>query len=69
MTILDVPCDGRATFHRLGVRGLRDKLLADEARRPEPTPGEYSRALCEGIVTTYLRPVEYVMRSIGSLRP
>lgn len=51
----------RATFRRMGVRQWRDKLLADEARRPEPAPNEYSRGLCERVITTYLRPPDYVL--------
>lgn len=67
MTTLDVPCAGRATFHRLGVRALRDKLLDDEARRRQPGPLDWRDPLhCAEIVATYLRPIAYLERGIST---
>lgn len=66
MTTLDVPCDGRATFHRLGVRALHDSLLADEARKPSHAPALVAPCFCEEIITTYLRPIAYLARGLGT---
>lgn len=67
MTTLDVPCDGRATFHRLGVAALRDKLLADEASRRQLGPLDWRDPLhCADIVATYLRPIAYLERGLGT---
>jgi hypothetical protein len=64
MTTLDVPCDGRATFHRLGVQGLRDALLAEHERTQAPVIGPLS--FCVDAISTYLRPIAYLTRRIGT---
>lgn len=63
MTTLDVPCDGRVSFHRMGVRLLRDVLLAAETREPSPSFGIARGTLA---VATYLRPVAYLARGLGT---
>jgi hypothetical protein len=65
VTTLDVPCDGRATFHRMGVRALRDSLLADEERHRHE-PGLVLSCTAREIIATYLRPAAYVLRGIGA---
>lgn len=62
MTTLDVPCPGRVTFHRMGVRLLRDLLLAAEERAPSASFGLARGAQA---VAVYLRPVAYLARGIG----
>lgn len=66
MTTLDVPCDGHASFHRLGARALRDMLLADEARKPSHVPALATPCYCAEIIATYLRPVAYLARGLGT---
>lgn len=66
MTTIDVPCDGRATFHRLGVRALRDSLLADEAKCPSYLPTKATPLRADEIIATFLRPAAYVLRGLGT---
>lgn len=63
MSILEVPTPGRVSFHRMGVRLLRDVLLAAEAREPSSSFGIARGALA---VATYLRPVAYLARGLGT---
>lgn len=62
MSIIDVPTSGRVVFHRLGVRLLRDLLIAGEARNPSSSFGIARGQLA---VETYLRPVAYLARGIA----
>jgi predicted dienelactone hydrolase len=65
VTTLDVPCDGRATFHRLGVQGLRESLLADEKRHPTMMVDMVVPHRGAEMIETYLRPIAYLARGIG----
>jgi hypothetical protein len=51
------------SFHRLTVRLLRDVLLAAEARDPSSSFGIARGAQA---VATYLRPVAYLARALGT---
>lgn len=66
MTTLDVPCPGRATFHRMDVRLLHDSLLAAEARHPSHLPAADAPCWCAEIIGTYLRPIAYLSRGLGT---
>lgn len=66
MTTLDVPCDGRVGFHRLSIADLRANLLADEARKPSHVPALATPCYCAEIIATYLRPVAYLARGLGT---
>lgn len=63
MSIIDVPTSGRVTFHRLNVTLLRDVLLDAEARHPSPSFGIAKGAQA---VATYLRPIAYLARGLGT---
>jgi hypothetical protein len=63
MTTIDVPTTGRVSFHRMSVQLLRDVLLAAEARCPSSSFGIDRGAQA---VATYLRPVAYLARGIGT---
>jgi hypothetical protein len=63
MSTIDVPTPGRVSFHRLTVLLLRDVLLAAEARCPSQSFGLGCSAQA---IATYLRPVAYLERRLGS---
>jgi hypothetical protein len=65
MMALDVPRDGRATFHRLNVRALRDMLLVEE-RSGLWTSSVQEMEGRDEAVQTYLRPIAYLYRRIGT---
>lgn len=65
MTTLDVPCDGRATFHRMNVRALHELLLAEE-RHAQRTTSFAAQVVREMAIETFLRPVAYLHGRIGT---